>query len=400
MGAMQFAEHPLYRAALFRRTFADLIKPGALMDRAHAWLRGTGSRWEQATKTWYFPSGATLSFGFVEDRYDEERWQGTELHYIGIDEITQWVENQYLYLFSRLRKLAGSDLPVRMRSTANPGGRGHAWVKARFIDAPNTVPDRATIRALIADNPSIDAADYEKSLLNLDPVTRRRFMGGDWDARESGGIFRLEWFRPGAPSPDWCPRIRYWDCAATEGGGDRTAGVRMSLSPRGVYVVEHSIAGHWGPGNRDGVIVTAAGGDTPGTVVGWEEEGGSSGKSQTYEFGKKLPGYRLFADHKTGRKVLRWGPFASQAQLGNVEVVPGPWNQDFFDELTGVKEDESAPDDIADAASGAYLWLTTKSVGQGPLGTPMEPPPEDDDRDAPREYQPFASGQPRGPLFR
>ncbi len=63
MAALQYVDAPKYAAILFRRTYADLSLPGALMDRAHEWLDGTDAVWNEQTKTWRFPSGATLSFG-------------------------------------------------------------------------------------------------------------------------------------------------------------------------------------------------------------------------------------------------------------------------------------------------------------------------------------------------
>ncbi len=58
---------------------------------------------------------------------------------IRIDELTHFTGEMYVYLFSRLRGANG--YPKQIKSTTNPGGVGHTWVKARFIDAapPDTV---------------------------------------------------------------------------------------------------------------------------------------------------------------------------------------------------------------------------------------------------------------------
>src|SRR5262249_36030776 len=66
MEALKYVQVPGYCALLLRRTLTDLALPGALMDRAHQWLDGTAARWSEKGKTWYFPSGATLTFGFLE----------------------------------------------------------------------------------------------------------------------------------------------------------------------------------------------------------------------------------------------------------------------------------------------------------------------------------------------
>lgn len=382
MGGLQYAEHPNYRAMLFRQSYADLCLPGALMDRAWDWLKGTGAKWDNETHTYFFHTGASLGFGYCENEGDEDRYQGMEVDYIGIDELTQWREKQYRYLFSRIRRLVGSTIPPRMRSASNPGGKGHDWVKARFIVDANTVEGRATIRALLSDNPSLDRVSYLKSLAHLEPVTRERLERGDWEARESGGVFKREWFgiAAGFP-PEWCHRIRYWDMAATQGGGDWTPGVRMAIDPAGRFVIEHVVRGQWAPGSRDVVIAQTADSDPAGTVVGWEEEGGSAGKSVTVDLGRKLRRFSLFADHKTGQKVVRWGPLASQAELGNVLIVPGSWNEAFLDEMTVVKgDDKEETDDQADAAAGAYHYLTRFGPYQDPP-SPQGDEPEGDDGD-------------------
>ncbi len=151
MAALQYVDVPGYAAILFRRTYTDLALPGALMDRAHEWLQGTAAKWSEKNKTWTFPSGATLSFGYLENENDKYRYQSAEFQFIGFDELTQFTETQYLYLFSRLRRLEGSKIPLRMRAASNPGGVGHEWVKQRFI-----VGDKPFVPASLDDNPYID----------------------------------------------------------------------------------------------------------------------------------------------------------------------------------------------------------------------------------------------------
>ena len=52
--------------------------------------------------------------------------------FIGFDELTHFSWDEYNYLFSRNRP-NGPGTRVYIRATANPGGIGHGWVKARFI---------------------------------------------------------------------------------------------------------------------------------------------------------------------------------------------------------------------------------------------------------------------------
>ncbi len=200
MAALQYVEQPGYSAILFRRTYTDLSLPGALMDRAAEWLSATDARWEAARKTWVFPSGATLAFGYLEGARDHYRYQGAEFQYVGFDELTEFTEAQYRFLFSRLRRLEGSKVPLRMRAASNPGGVGHEWVRRRFLDEGESA-GRIYIPARLEDNPYLDAEQYEHSLAQLDPVTRAQLRYGDWEARAAGGMFQREWFRIAEAAP-------------------------------------------------------------------------------------------------------------------------------------------------------------------------------------------------------
>lgn len=179
LAALQYVDVPDYNAILFRKTYADLARPGAIMDRAHEWLTPTDARWNGETHTWRFPSGATLSFGYLQGYADVYAYQGSDFAFIGFDELTQHEERCYRYLFSRLRKAADSKVPVRMRSTSNPGGIGHEWVFKRFF-LEGRAKGRHFVPAKLEDNPHLDRDAYEASLEELDPVTRAQLRHGDW----------------------------------------------------------------------------------------------------------------------------------------------------------------------------------------------------------------------------
>ncbi len=189
MAALMFADVPGYSSLILRRTYADLALPGALMDRAADWLGRTPARWNGTEKRWSFPSGASLSFGYLESARDKYRYQSAEFQFIGVDELTQFEEEPYRYMFSRLRRLDQSPVPLRMRAGSNPGGVGHEWVKQRFLTG-----ERRFVAARLDDNPHLDRADYVRSLAELDPITRAQLLAGDWDAYISGR-FKAHWLR-------------------------------------------------------------------------------------------------------------------------------------------------------------------------------------------------------------
>ena len=126
MASLQFVDIPGYSAILFRRTYADLSLPGALIDLSKQWLQPfvqSGEvRWSEKEKVYKFPSGATLSFGYLESENDKYRYQGSAFQFIGFDEVTQISPDNYRYLFSRLRKDKSLNVPLRVRATTNPGG--------------------------------------------------------------------------------------------------------------------------------------------------------------------------------------------------------------------------------------------------------------------------------------
>ena len=191
MAAAQFVDVEGYAALLLRETFPDLMQPDALIPRSKEWWIDRAD-WSVQNRRWTFPSGATITFGYLERDDDVFQYQGAAYQFIGIDELTQHTEFRYRYLFSRLRRLMGQPIPLRMRTATNPGGRGHEWVKKRFLTERS--PGRLFFPARLDDNLHLDRESYLMALAELDPVTRQQLLAGDWDAY-AGGRFKREWFR-------------------------------------------------------------------------------------------------------------------------------------------------------------------------------------------------------------
>lgn len=359
MAALQYADVSGYAAILFRRTYTDLSLPEALMDRAQQWLGGSNARWSDKEKTWHFPSTATLSFGYLESENDKYRYQSAAFQFVGFDELTQFTETQYRYLFSRLRRLADSPIPIRMRGASNPGGVGHNWVKQRFI-IEGEVQGRPFIPARLADNSFVDQLAYVGSLENLDPITRQQLKEGDWFARPSGKKFKREWFEIVTQAPAQIRKIRYWDLAATEAkpgkDPDYTCGVLIGEMVGVFYVVDAKRL-RAGPGSVEALIKQTAYIDTLRTPIYMEQEPGSSGVNTIDHYTRSvLIGYDFHGNKTTGSKEIRANPFSSAAEAHNVKLVQGPWIGDFLDEIESFPE--GAHDDQVDAASGAFSMLT------------------------------------------
>lgn len=366
MAALQYAHVPGYAALMLRRTYPDLALPGAIMDRAGEWLRPTGATWHEQEKTWRFPSGATLTFGYLQTEADKYRYQGAEFQFLAVDEATQLRESQYRYMLSRLRRLSGVTVPIRARCASNPGGIGHEWVKARFVD-PDTSGDRVFIPARLDDNPHLDRVEYEAALAELDPLTRRQLRDGDWDAMPTAGFLRREWFRVVDQAPaDLETVARSWDEAASEGAGDWTVGARVGYAD-GVWYILDIVRERSSPAGVDALIDQAAAVDGWQTEVILQQEPGSAGKARVDAHRRRLAGRIVRVDRPTGDKLTRARILASAAEAGNVALVNGPWTVDFLTESAAFPD--GAHDDQVDAVSWAMLVMSGR-VGGKSAGAP------------------------------
>jgi len=370
MAALQYADMPGYNAILFRRTYQDLMLPEALMDRALQWLSGTDAHWNAKDNVWTFPSGARLQFGYLKSELDKYRYQSAEFQYVGFDELTQFYQTQYRFLFSRLRRLEGAHVPLRMRSASNPGGIGHDWVKRRFL-LEGTEHGRVFIPAKLEDNPYLDKETYIQSLNELDPITRRQYLNGDWTARHGGNKFQREWFTIVGEVPTDVNRVRYWDMAATtptQGKDpDYTTGLKLA-EKAGVYYVEDVRRIRKSPQHIEQLIQQTAMLDGYDVEIYMEQEPGSEGISLISHYSRNiLRGFIFRGNKATGSKELRANPVSSAAEAGNIRLVNGTWINDFLDEVEAFPLGEH--DDQVDALSGAFSKL------RGPIdvGTGVRP---------------------------
>jgi hypothetical protein len=187
--ADQYQQHA--NGVFFRRS---LIQLDETIERSKEIYQPLGAVWREQKKFWTFPGGARLKFRPLERDADAERYQGHSYTRIYVEEITNFPDpTPIMKLKAALRSAAGA--PVGFRSTGNPGGPGHQWVKARYVDpAPlgytkvldeDTGLERVYIPAKVTDNPA---------LVNSDPfyVARlkgsgskelvRAWLDGDWDS--------------------------------------------------------------------------------------------------------------------------------------------------------------------------------------------------------------------------
>ena len=194
--ALRQVNIPHYRALILRKTYPQLSE---LIDKTMRYYKPVfpKARYNGSAHCWTFPSGAKIYFGSLHHAQDKYNYQGKAFDFIGVDELTHFTWDEYSYVMSRNRP-NGPGTRVYMRATANPGGVGHGWVKARFISSapPGTrmvqlvnvkTPDgkeitrrrtRIFIPSTVFDNPALMENDpgYIGTLASLPEAERQALL--------------------------------------------------------------------------------------------------------------------------------------------------------------------------------------------------------------------------------
>lgn len=188
---------------MVRRTYKQLTET---MERSRVIYTPLGAK--LVDDTWRFPNGARLRFAYLERDADAENYQGASFTRIYVEEITNFPsEKLILKLMATLR--SGAGVPCGFRATGNPGGVGHHWVKARYIDPapmgwkvgrypflnPKTgktiIRDRVFIPSRVEDNPHLDDTYVAQLQMQGSPALVKAWLEGDWSVIE--GAFFPEW---------------------------------------------------------------------------------------------------------------------------------------------------------------------------------------------------------------
>ncbi len=196
-------KYPKSKQIIFRRTLADLEK--SLIRVSLELYPKEVADYNSSKHTWKFKNGSIVDFGYIDNEKDVFQYQSAEYDVIRFDELTHFTEYMYVYMISRCR--GANPYPKGIKSSTNPGGVGHTWVKDRFIDIgePNIIHEckldsgetttRIFIPSLVQDNKfmlSYDP-DYIKRLDALPEKERKALKYGDWDIYD--GMFFPEFNR-------------------------------------------------------------------------------------------------------------------------------------------------------------------------------------------------------------
>lgn len=186
------------KAIFFRKTYKELEN---LIEKGKSILLPLGADWLEGKTMFIMPSGATLKMRHLGRDADADDYQGHEYTLAGFDELPNWARPEPIdKIRACLRSPEG--VPCQMIATGNPGGVGHNWVKARYIDPSPPYKThisgnvkRVFIPSLLKDNPKLLEADpgYIDRLKTSGPEWLvRAWLNGDWNI-VAGGMFDDIW---------------------------------------------------------------------------------------------------------------------------------------------------------------------------------------------------------------
>lgn len=393
---------------IFRRNTTQIRNEGGLWDESmniYHYFRGKPT---ESKLEWTFPAGSRMKFAHLE--YDKTvlDYQGSQIPFIGFDELTHFSEQQFFYMMSRNRSTSG--VPGYIRATTNPDP--DSWVRlfidwwigkdgfpikehsgklrwfirldekliwansaeelfATYGDGEEIQPKSVTfIPALLSDNKVLTSKDpsYLANLLALSRVDRLRLHGGNWNVRaNAGSVFQRDWF-PVVESlpPGWLRCVRYWDRAATKPSEtnkdpDWTRGVKLFEYANGTYVVDDVRSIQGTPLEVENLVIDTAAHDGQHVTIWGEQDPGSAGVSDADRFVQMLIGYDVRIARPTKDKITRAKPVSAQSERNMIRVKRANWNDAFFSELENFPE--GAHDDIVDALSGAFNEIRTGVSG-------------------------------------
>jgi predicted phage terminase large subunit-like protein len=399
MEPLRHIVNPKFGAVIFRRQMTDVLKEGGLWDTSGDLYGSLSAKANQQLHNYTFLSGARVSFG-----------QGAQIALLEFDELSHFTRSQFFYMLSRNRSLCG--VKPYVRATTNPDA--DSWV-AGFIgwwinpDTGLPIPQRSGVlryfvrrgddiiwgdsaKELAGAHPDVKESEvksvtfigsniydnkillekdlgYLGNLKALNLVDRERLLGGNWKIRPSAGLyFKRSYFEVIDAAPAGLKAVRRWDLAGTDAkegtDPDWTVGLKLSRDAKGIFYVEHVERFHGSPKKVEAAISNIAASDGKDVTISIPQDPGQAGKAQSSYLVGQLAGYQVMSERETGDKVTRAGPASSQAEVGNIKVVRGAWNEAFFGELENFPS-ERGHDDQVDALAGAVNDILQPTPGAG-----------------------------------
>ena len=201
---------PEWRGIIFRKSFPDLED---IINKSLKWFKaifGDACTYNQTKHVWTWKTGEKLYFAQFERESDYSKYHGHAYPFIGWEELTNYANDKCYKVMMSCCRSTHPGVPRKYRSTCNPSGSGHHWVKLRFglpgmdgiviSDAKDeygeTELPRVAIRSMLQENKILIAADpdYMKRILAAarTPSERKAWETGSWDI-VAGGMFDDLW---------------------------------------------------------------------------------------------------------------------------------------------------------------------------------------------------------------
>ena len=230
---------------ILRRSFQELDK--SIIRTVLSMYPREIFTFNSSSHTGRFKNGSIIDFGYLANENDVYQYQSAEYDVVRFDELTHFTETQYIYLISRVR--GANSFPKQVKSSTNPGGVGHVWVKKRFIEpAPANTEfvgedgvSRIFIPSKLDDNKFLNASDpnYKKRLLALPEKEKKALLYGDWN------IFEGQYFDEFDPEKHICepfPIPKEWRrYRAIDYGLDMLGGVFVAVNSMGQAFVYREV---------------------------------------------------------------------------------------------------------------------------------------------------------------
>jgi len=179
-----------------RRERTQLVE---LVERSKVLYLPLGAKFNEQDKLWRFPNGARLRFAYLETDNDAQAYQGHSYTRVYVEEMGTFANPEPIFkLMATLSR--NPAVPSRFIATANPGGPGHSWIKARYIDPAPTgmkilpteinnpftkekiISNRIFIPSKVTDNPYTNTPTYIGNLyLSGNAELVKAWLMGDWN---------------------------------------------------------------------------------------------------------------------------------------------------------------------------------------------------------------------------
>jgi hypothetical protein len=163
---------PGFTSVIFRRTYPEIENEGGLWDESENIYPYLGGVPRESDLSWNFPKyNNNIKFAHMEYEKDKHKYQGSQICFLGFDEITHFTASMVFYMLSRNRSMCG--IKPYVRATCNPDAE--SWV-SEFIawwidqDTGYPIPERSgLLRWFIRDRDAIIWADSKEELRDLAP---------------------------------------------------------------------------------------------------------------------------------------------------------------------------------------------------------------------------------------